>query len=537
MKKSLKSLILLLSLFLAPIATQCPVSAAPWVTAYYSWDTLPTLPPADVDMTSITHLVYFSLSPNADGTLFDNGADTTHGGSSATSIDANADAFVSAVHAAGDGKCALICIGGGGSEANFESAMSSTYQATFISNIKSWIVAHGFDGVDIDMEPLPESDLSLFQSFITNLRASFGGSYLITVAALTGSDAHPDIYAGVADDIDQINIETYDMSNDWDGWVSWYNSALYDGGATFPDSDELLPSCDNQLARYLAAGISPSRLAIATAFYGYVWTGVTGPDQNLSGLVDPTPVNGGVPTYPYSELVSTYSSSPEASYVWNTSEYAPYFTQTTGTTEYPLQFVSFDDPTLVADKVKYVISHGLGGLMCFHVGQQYIPTNPTGSQQPLLEAIDGAMLTGSTNTLNDHLNNFDDLYEMSDNWMIDDSNPSYFLGDTGRACRTVDDTEYIDYHYANISQFNADVYTWDSSITSVTFWVSYDNASTFTEVPVSATAKTLTTSPWGYQNVTNTTILPVGVTDLKVQFSATGEAWDPQLSNLTVTYQ
>ena len=529
MKKSLKCLVAALCLVFAPIAIQHPAAAAPWVTAYYSWDTLPTLPPADVDMTSITHLVYFSLSPNADGTLTDNG------GTGSTSINSNAAAFVSAVHAAGDGKCALICIGGGDSETAFESAMSPTYQATFVSNIKNWVVSNGFDGVDIDMEPLPTSDSALFQSFITALRTAFGGAHLITVAALTGSDADPTIYAGVADLCDQINIETYDMSNDWDGWVSWYNSALYTGGATFPDGVTPLPSCDQQLARYLAAGISPSRLAIATAFYGYVWTGVTGPDQNLSGLTDPTP--GGVPTSPYSTLVSTYSSSPEATYVWDPSAYAPYFTQTTGPSKYPLQFVSYDDPTLVADKVKYVISHGLGGLMCFHVGQQYIPTNPTGSQQPLLEAIDGAMLTGSTNTLNDHLNNFDDLDRMSTNWMIDDSNPSYFLGDTGRACRTVDDTEYLDYHYANISAFNADVYTWDSSVSSVTFWMSFDNGSTFTEIPVNATSKTLTTSPWGYQNVSNATILPVGVTDLKVQFTATGEAWDPQLSNMTITYQ
>jgi len=530
MNKPLKTLIPMLGLAFATIATQCPVSAAPWVTAYYAWQTLPTLPPASVDLTSVTHLVYFSLSPNADGTLFDNGADTSQGGGSATSINTHASAFASAVHAAGYGKCALISIGGGGSQTNFESAMSSAHQAAFVSNIKSWIIAHGFDGVDIDMEPLPTSDKTLFQSFITALRTSFGNSYLITVAGLSGSEADPSIYAGVYGLCDQINIETYDLSGNWPGWVSWYNSPLYTGGYTFPDGVTPLPSCDNQLQRYLSAGIPASRLAIASAFYGYVWPYVTGPDQNISGI----PTNYQIPAKSYADIVGTYSPSTK---YWDTLAYAPFFSERNGTPTDPLAFVSYDDPTLVADKVKYVISHGLGGLMCFQVGQQYIPSAPTGQQQPLLAAIDGAMLTGHTQTLNDHLNNFYDLYAMSSNWMIDNSNSSYFLGDTGRACRTVDDTEYIDYHYANISQFNADVYTWNSSVSSVTFWVSYDNAATFTQVPVSATSKTFTTSPWGYQNVTNTTILPVGVTDLKVQFSATGQAWDPQLANLTVTYQ
>jgi chitinase len=531
MKFSMKPAAVIAGLALAAIAIQTPAQAKPWVTAYYTSQTFPTLPVANVDMHSITHLTLFSLTPNADGTLYDKGGDTAAGGSAATSVNANAAAFVSAVHQAGNGKCALICIGGGGTAANFESAISPAHQAAFITNIKNWVVSHGFDGVDIDMEPLMTPDKALFQSFIQALRTSFGSQYLITTAATCGSDADPSIYAGVAECFDQINVMTYDLAGNWPGWVSWYNSPLYTGGATFPDGVTPLPSCDNQIARYIAAGISPSRLAIGAAFYGYNWQGVTGPNQNLANV----PTN-----YPqaisYAQIMSQYYA-PSAAY-WDSASYAPYLSLRNGTVQSPLAFISYDDPTLIADKVKYVIANHLGGLMCWQVLQQYIPTAPVGQQQqPLLGAIDGAMGTGATITTTDNLSDFSEIVAKSLNWTIDTTNSAYYQGDTGRATRTVNGAEFLDYSYPNISEFSAKIYTWYAATTSVTFWYSKDNGATYTQAATTTNAKTITTSPWGYSTIKNTGILPVGVTSLRVQIAATSQNWDPQIASISITHQ
>ena len=71
----------LLGIAVATIATQIPAAATPWVTAYYTTWTVGSPAPANIDMRPITHLLFFALAPNADGTLTD-----TDGGITANEI-------------------------------------------------------------------------------------------------------------------------------------------------------------------------------------------------------------------------------------------------------------------------------------------------------------------------------------------------------------------------------------------------------------------------------------------------------------------
>jgi len=141
-----------------------------------------------------------------------------------------------------------------------------------------------------------------------------------------------------------------------------------------------------------------------------------------------------------------------------------------------------------------------------------------------------------SNTVTDPLNGFTIVYSKSSNWTIDSSNPTYFNGDTARATRTVDDSEYLVYKYTGITTFKATVYTLDGPISVATFYSSPDGV-TYTQIPASTGSETATASGWGYYNIVPSGSIPSGTNYLKVQFtSGTGNAWDPQLGQISLTY-
>jgi len=231
----------------------------------------------------------------------------------------------------------------------------------------------------------------------------------------------------------------------------------------------------------------------------------------------------------YDDIMTNYYSA--GAYRWDTDAQSSYLTRPANP---PYTYISYDDPTLLTQKVNYIDNKGLGGLICWNVGQQYRPSQPAGQQNPLLTAIYNAV---NAPTLTDTLSNWSNVSSKSAGWTLDSSNPTYFNGDTSRATRTADTTQYLVYAYPKISKFSAKVYIWNGSVNTVQFFVSTDNGATYTSVPVTPGVKTTTTAPWGYYTIKNTDILPANVTHLKVQFTATGNSWDPQLSSISITHQ
>jgi len=460
-------------------------------------------------MRAITHLVFFALAPTATGGLSDTDGNITP----------NIAAVRTAAHNAG--KNVEIAIGGGGTITNFRAAISPTYRATFISNIVNWVSANDYDGVDIDMEPLESTDATDFENFIWELRDALDDvDPGLEISAAAEPVGVPSIFAAVYDTIDQINIMTYDLSGNWPGWISWHNSNVYNNGQTFPTGGQL-PSTDLCVQAYTTAGIPLSRLGIGSAFYGAKWNDVTGPQQAINAASGPTTA------VTYNDIVTTYAGG---TYHFDSAVDAAWLGFQTTT---PVQFISFDDPRVVVGKVNYVKNKGLGGLMCFNIAQQYVPTAPAGQQQPLLAAIyDGLHPT----TTVDSLNNWSLVSSKSANWTLDTTNPSYMNGDASRATRTTDTTEYLVYSYPNITKFTAKVYAWNGPISAASFFVSSDNGATYSAVSVTPGSKTISTSPWGYYNIVNANPLPAGITNLKVQFSTSGNNWDPQLSQISITH-
>ena len=357
-------------LLLFVIVCQCFVfSQTKWVSAYYAGWMQGYLPPSAIDFGAFTHIMFFSIEPSGAGALDGSGNGITTEAS---------HALVTAAHAAG--KKVLVTCGGFGTDQGFVSSTSSANVNTFVTNLVNFVMTNGFDGIDLDWEPVTST--AQFQVFVPKLRAALDAAkpgLLLTIAAV------PDdiVIASVAGSFDQINLMTYDLSGSWPGWVTWHNSPIYDGGFRFPSTGELVPSANGAVDAFVAAGVPKAKLGIGTDFYGYVWTGVSQPRQAWTGNGPDVASN-----VAYSDLMQTYSAYPM---LWDTAAGAAYISIPTGSGK----FISLDNEKTMFAKADYVNSKSIGGMIIWELGGGYQASAPAGQRDRLLQAVKQAFMGGA----------------------------------------------------------------------------------------------------------------------------------------------
>jgi chitinase len=368
-----------------------------WRTGYYPGWEQSYMPASNVDFTALTHVIHFSVLPNADGTLNSSDNDIT--------ADNSAD-IVSRAHAAGIK--VLICVGGAGSESAFQAGASTAHLAAFINNLTNFMAARSYDGIDIDWEPLPASDARQYTNLVAGLRSAlnkFTQPKLLTAAAGAyppfGDSPTADylMFAALQSQFDQINIMTYDLSGPYDGWVTWFNSPIYDGGYRFPSSGGLVPSVDGAVNNFLNNGVGPGKLGIGIAFYGYIWTGGSG--TSASSITQPRQSWTNAPTATairYSDIMTGYYQSNL--YHWDNSAQSAYLGITNANRKNNM-FIPYDDQRTCQAKVSYARNHGLGGVMIWELAQDH----QGGQSSPLVQALKQALATpGLTNLQNSNNN-------------------------------------------------------------------------------------------------------------------------------------
>ncbi len=353
-----------------------------WVTGYYPG--YESMPVNSIDFSVVTHVIHFALVPQSDGAV-----DSTANGLTTAAV----SNLVSAAHAAG--RKALVCVGGAGAEANFLRATTSANLGTFVNNIVTFMSSNKYDGVDLDWEPFASSDETQYTNLVYSLRKALNGfpsPKLLTVASPSApeyGDA-PVIFSMLSaaqSQFDQINIMTYDMSGAYEGWVTWFNSPIYDGGYTFPGTSEVVPSINASISNFLQAGVQSSKLGVGTAFYGDIWTGGPGLTQPRQGWNTNAPT---VTQVSYAKIINTYYQP--ALYHWDTAAQAPYL----GITKSPASndiFLSYDDSRSSQSKISIARNLHLGGVMIWELAQDYFPTMPAGQRTPLTSALKSALAT------------------------------------------------------------------------------------------------------------------------------------------------
>jgi len=385
-----------------------------WITAYYAGWMSSYLPPSAIDYNAVTHIIHFALWPQSNGGL-DCAGNTVCPGPTTTALINNA-------HAAG--KKVLIGVGGWASDSNFRSATAGSCTTsgtgntcyTFINNLVNFMQTNGYDGIDIDWEPMGSGDATRFTNFITALRARL--NTINPRPLLTAATAWEfPLFSQLQNNFDQINIMTYDMSGPYQGWVTWHNSPLYNGGYTFPSTNGPVPSVDNEVNSMISTGVSRNKIGIGVDFYGYEWRGGSTFYENgnaAGGAFEPKLCwqstgnpsrpcgNGQAPTQSfniaYYELANTYNiveyDYSHPNYRWDDVAKVPYLSYNPSGNSND-KFITYDNERSATEKVNYIRTKGIGGLIIWELGGGYRATRPLGQRDLLLQAIKTAAFGGN----------------------------------------------------------------------------------------------------------------------------------------------
>ncbi len=333
-----------------PVVTP-PAASSKWVSGYIVGYERALQPVDTLDFSAITHAVVGRVVPRADGGLTTNfDIDDSQGPAFARSV---------AVKAHAAGRKALLMVGGSGALGGFQGATTDANRPKFVIALLKAMADFGFDGVDLDYEPMGAADEPKLAALASALRAAKPG-IIITVPVSWGS-ANEKFFGANAGLFDQINIMSYGMADQWGGWSTWHGSALKGNGPTTPSS--VTKSVD----LYLAAGVPAAKLGVGIGFYGSCWNGTgTKPGDATTGRVI---ANDGAMSYKV--IMTEYYSSTV--YAYDTNAEAPYLGSTSGVGTRRCSFVSYEDERSIAAKAAYVKQKGLGGVIAWTISQGYIP--------------------------------------------------------------------------------------------------------------------------------------------------------------------
>lgn len=347
-----------------------PGPGGKWVGGYYVGYQQDLYPPEAIDWDGLTHLMIGRVTPNQDGTL-----NTTFDIDPASGPEL-AKKLSSLAHQ--NGKKAVVMLGGAGEHEGFASAASAANRADFVENLVALANEYGFDGFDIDWEPIETVDQPDLLALTQALRAAMPGGILTIPVGWVNAN-FPDVdpfFADMAALVDQVNIMSYSMAGAWDGWQSWHSSALYGEKGNTPTS------VDASVKAYLAAGVPAEKLGVGIGFYGSCWTPpVTEPGQPVTGSWIAADDN----VMSYANILSTYYT-PEARH-WDEGARAPYLSFASPKGPQGCSYISYEDEESILEKAAYVKQQGLGGAIVWTIGQGYRSDQPAGERDPLMKAL------------------------------------------------------------------------------------------------------------------------------------------------------
>jgi len=170
-------------------------------------------PPSAIDWKGLTHLAVGFFVPRADGSL------------DAGLAPSAADRKLLVQAARQNKRKILATIGGQDSGPMWYAATccsenGSAARATLVSSLKNLVKSEGYEGLDLDWEPLEPKDQPLLLELVRTLRKELPGT-LLTFPA-DGADnlnfpANRAFYAQLAPLLDQLNLMTYGMGFAFEG--------------------------------------------------------------------------------------------------------------------------------------------------------------------------------------------------------------------------------------------------------------------------------------------------------------------------------
>jgi GH18 family chitinase len=292
---------------LASTALALPQANAPKVVVGYvqNWGDMAAFS-TSFDFASVTHInIAFENPLDDDGNM---------------SFHASNDALIAKAHQ--NHVKVLLSIGGGGASSNKEmikryfGLQSDPNRAKFVAKLASYLTAHNFDGLDVDLEgPSIGTD---YGAFVADLSKALGPRQKLLTAAVSqgyGGDQIPD---SVFAQFDFVNVMAYDGTGPWD--------------PSHPGQHSSMDYMKENVQYWLGRGVPKSKMVVGVPFYGYGF----GKAFRNDG-------------YTYSEILSTYPGADQADQVGDTIWYNGV-------------------PTMKL-KAKYVLDQSLAGMMIWSLDQ------------------------------------------------------------------------------------------------------------------------------------------------------------------------
>jgi chitinase len=378
MKRVVLSVALLLMLAACQQSPQVELETAAtnkWVSGYYVGYI--NYPVSEIDFSGITHLMIGPVLPKNDATL-EVSMYTANGPELARQA-------VQATKA--NGKKAIAFLGGMDTGPQWAAASSAANRAKFVANLKKLMTDYGFDGLDLDWEPVQESDKPLILALVKDLRAALPNTILTFPAqGIINTNFSEDLslYAQLAPYLNQLNLMTYDMigayadGTPYEGWLSWHHTPLYNSRTG--EYWRTPTSIDDTVKTYRAAGVPAAKLGIGIGFYGSCWSGVTGPRQEFNG----SKRLAGDNDMSYANIMKDYYST--SALRWDDGARVPYLSFSQPRGPEGCSYISFENARSIRAKGNYVKARGLGGTIVWNVNEGYLPYRSAGQRNPLLVA-------------------------------------------------------------------------------------------------------------------------------------------------------
>ncbi|WP_132060677.1 glycoside hydrolase family 18 protein [Halorussus amylolyticus] len=348
-----------------------PVSDKRVVGYYPSW--AGEYAPRDVPYDKLTHLNYAFLEPESNGEV-----KLAVEGDYAPEV---LETFEEVTHEQPDTSFLLSIQAGWYSGRFSDAALTAERRERFARTAIEQMRTYNFDGIDIDWEypdgSVREEDPQNLTKLLAEIRSQFDDAeeeddrtYELSMAVSANTAvSDPLEVEKFADDVDFLNVMTYDFHGTWDSRTH-FNAPLY----PVPDAPNSTPTftADYAMQYWGDRAIPKEKIHFGLPFYGRTYENVENEDSDDKGLFQP--FDGGS-SRTFADIQENVKSDDDYQYHWHPEARVPWLYS-----EADDVFIAYDDKHSVMEKTKYAVDHGFGGMMCWELSQD--PTNT------LLETID-----------------------------------------------------------------------------------------------------------------------------------------------------
>ena len=324
--------------------------------------------PDKVDYSGLTHLNY-GFAVVKDGVV------TMHDTDKAPGLIKDLDKRTEAANVAH-----MISVGGwnNSQEGVFEAATATDAGLEKLANsMVSYMAQWNFDGLDIDWEyPDTEAEKNQFTKLLQSLRTKLDAQgkkddkyYQLSAAVTTNHNNIQFINPAVtAPLLDSVNVMAYDIHGAFDP-LTGHNAPLYENSH---DEDKDLNVADTMSAYVNTWQVPKAKLMMGIPYYGRGWGHVPGTEliPGLPGMFntgaatvkgawdDADQLTGTNPWYVLKQKLNT----GEYTRYWDSESHVPYlYSETTQ------EFLTYDDPQSIREKVDYINEQGFGGAILWDI--------------------------------------------------------------------------------------------------------------------------------------------------------------------------